>query len=237
MSEKIKKELYSWVLVILAVLVLRATFVEACVIPSGSMEKTLLTGDALLVNRFIYGIKIPIPFTGSQIPVIPGQDPQRGEFVVFVSPFENKSVVKRCVATEGDTVEVIDKVLFVNGEQVREKYVMHVDRRYYDGVKYDKKMYQEKWEQGELGDLLGLRVRDNFGPVIVPRDCIFAMGDNRDLSSDSRFWGPLHKKYLKGKPLFIFFSFDPGGEASNLFEILKVWEWKGIRFSRIGKVT
>ena len=90
---------------------------------------------------------------------------------------------------------------------------------------------------GLLIDVLGFYIRDNFGPVVVPEECIFVMGDNRDNSHDSRFWGPLHKKHLKGKPLFIYFSFDPGREVPSLLEILKVWQWKEIRLMRIGKVT
>jgi signal peptidase I len=236
MGEKIKKYIFSWIIVIAVVLVLRATFVEAVVIPSGSMEKTLLVGDALLVNRFIYGVKIPIPFSNRQIPLIPGRGPRIGEIVAFASPFENRYVVKRCIATEGDTVEIISKVVYVNGEKIDEPYVRHADRRIFQGGVMDHSVYQEKWEGGMLVDLLGLQARDNFGPVVVPDDCIFAMGDNRDTSFDSRFWGPLHKKYLKGLPLFIFFSFDPGQEGDNLLDLIQVWRWKEIRLSRIGKV-
>ncbi len=237
MGDRIKREIYSWAIVILVVLVLRVIFVEAYVIPTGSMEKTLLIGDAVLVNRFIYGIKLPIPLTGIQIPVVPGRDPQRGEIVVFKYPFENRDFVKRCVAVEHDTVQIIDKALYVNGARVIEPYVVHLDRRNYDGINYDTKRYQQIWERAELYDVLGFYIRDNFGPVVVPEDCIFVMGDNRDNSHDSRFWGPLQKKHLKGKPLFIYFSFDPGREVPSLFEILKVWQWKEIRLSRIGKVT
>ncbi len=237
MGDRIKKEIYSWAIVLLIVLVLRVIFVEAYVIPTGSMEETLRIGDAVLVNRFIYGIKFPIPLTGIQIPVLPGRDPQRGEIVVFKYPFENRDFVKRCVAIEGDTVEIIDKVLFVNRTRINEAYVRHLDRRNYDRVTYDMKRYQEIWERSQLYDVLGFYIRDNFGPVVVPEDCIFVMGDNRDNSHDSRFWGPLHKKHLKGKPLFIYFSFDPGREVPSLLEILKVWQWKEIRLRRIGKVT
>lgn len=229
----IKKEIYSWIVVIIVVLILRAIFVEAYVIPTGSMKKTLLIGDALLVNRFIYGVKLPY----TQISLIPGRNPTRGEIVVFRYPFEKKDFVKRCVAIEGDTIEIVDKVLYVNDDRVGETYVYHQEERIFDANKLDSKIYQKKWEQAELFEILGIHVRDNFGPVVVPKDCIFVMGDNRDNSMDSRFWGPLHKKYLKGKPLFIYFSFDPGGEASNIFDILKVWQWKAIRLARIGKAT
>jgi signal peptidase I len=237
MSERLKKEIRSWIVVIIIVLALRATFVEAFIIPTPSMETTLLVGDALLVNRFIYGVKIPIPFTNSQIPLIPGQTPRPRDMVVFVSPFENKDIIKRCVAVAGDTVALIDKVLYVDNKRVDEPYVRHEDNRNFSTLLFDQRLYQEKWEQGELFEILGIRVRDNFGPVVVPEDCIFVMGDNRDNSADSRFWGPLHKKYLKGTPLVIFFSFDPGAPAANLIDLLKIWQWKGIRFHRIGTVT
>jgi signal peptidase I len=236
MAEKIKRYVLSWVVVIAVVLVLRATFVEAVVIPSGSMKTTLLVGDALLVNRFIYGVKIPVPFTNRQIPLIPGRDPEIGEIVAFASPIENRYVVKRCVAQSGDTVEIINKILYVNGRKLSEPYVQHTDRRIFRGVSVEPALYQDRWEQGELADWMGLQVRDNFGPVVVPEGCIFAMGDNRDTSFDSRFWGPLHKRYLKGLPLFIFFSFDPGQEGENLFDLIQVWRWKAIRLTRIGKV-
>lgn len=231
-----KNVVLSWSIVIGVVIILRATFIEAMVIPSGSMEKTLLVGDAVLVNRFIYGVKIPVPFTNKQIPVVPGRDPKKGEIIAFASPFENKTLVKRCVAVAGDTVEIINKSLYVNGKQQHEVYAQHSDRRVFRGAEVDKKLLQEQWEQGMLGDLIGLQARDNFGPVVVPDSCVFAMGDNRDTSFDSRFWGPLHTKYLKGLPLFVFFSFNPGQEGENLFDIIKIWQWKEIRFARIGMV-
>ncbi len=236
MKEKIRQFILSWLVVIAIVMVLRATFVEAMVIPSGSMEKTLLVGDAVLVNRFLYGVKIPVPFTNKQIPIIPGRAPRSGEIIAFASPFENKTVVKRCVAVAGDTVEIVNKALYVNGEYLREAYAKHSDRRVFRGVEIDNTIYQQEWVRGSLGDLIGLQARDNFGPVVVPEDCVFAMGDNRDTSFDSRFWGPLHTKYLKGLPLFVFFSFDPGQEGESLFDMIKIWQWKEIRLARIGKV-
>lgn len=235
-KEKIKREIYTWATVIVVVLILRAIFVEAYVIPTASMEKTLLIGDALLVNRFVYGVKIPIPFSTRQIPLLPGRMPRRGEIIVFRYPFENKDFVKRCVAVENDTVRIVDKTLYINGEKVNEPYVRYADRVTIRGVIAENQTYQEKWEKAQLAALIGYQARDNFGPVVVPKDCIFAMGDNRDNSADSRFWGPLNKKYLKGKPLFIYFSFDPGGEVSHFFEVFKIWKWKSIRISRIGEI-
>lgn len=231
-KEKIKREIYSWAVVIIVVLVLRAIFVEAYVIPTGSMEKTLLIGDALLVNRFIYGIKFPY----TQFALIPGRMPNRGEIIVFKYPFENKDFVKRCVAVAGDTVQIINKVLYINGKKIEESYKYHKDTQIIPGLPREDALYQKSWENAKLADLYGIYVRDNFGPVVVPKDCVMAMGDNRDNSLDSRFWGPLHKKYLKGKPLFIYFSFNPGGEAANLFDILKFWRWRAIRLGRIGRI-
>ena len=236
MSKKLKREIYSWITVILVVLVLRATFTEAMVIPTPSMEKILLIGDALLVNRFIYGVKIPIPFTNKQIPIIPGSTPSRGHIIAFLSPLENKNIVKRCVAIQGDTVEIIDKKLYVNRVQINEPYVTHRDDNVLPGVNINTQLLQEAWQRGNLYDILGINCRDNLGPVVVPEDHIFAMGDNRDDSFDSRFWGPLHVKYLLGRPLFIFFSLDPGEPAQNLLELLRFWKWQGVRFMRVGMV-
>ncbi len=233
MGDKIKKEIYSWGMVILVVLVLRAIFVEAYVIPTPSMEKTLLIGDALLVNRFVYGVKVPY----TQIPLIPGRMPGRGEIIVFKYPFENRDFVKRCVAVAGDTVQLINKVLYINGKAIREKHVYFRDPVVYPGPSADHASYQKLWQEAKLADVYKVYIRDNFGPVVVPKDHVFAMGDNRDNSLDSRFWGPLHIKYLKGTPLFIYFSFDPGHEASSIFEILKFWTWKSIRLSRVGRVV
>jgi signal peptidase I len=232
MGEKLKREVLQWTIIILIVLLLRAIFVEAYVIPTPSMENTLLIGDALLVNRFIYGVKIPY----TQIPLIPGRLPQRGEIIVFRYPFENRDFVKRCVAVSGDTVQVVNKVLYVNGKKTDDRYSYFIDTLVYPGLNINRRTFQREWEQAEAGDIYSRYIRDNFGPVVVPQDYIFAMGDNRDNSLDSRFWGPLHKKYLKGKPLFIYFSFDPGGEAASIFDILKFWRWKTIRLSRIGRV-
>jgi signal peptidase I len=233
MLERFKREVYSWSIVILVVLVLRAIFVEAYVIPTGSMERTLLIGDALLVNRFIYGVKFPY----TQIQLVPGRLPQRGEIIVFKYPYENRDYVKRCVAIAGDTIRVIDKVLYVNGRQVEEPYKWHRDRTILPGFPSNGPAYQKNWEEAKFADIYGIYARDNFGPVVVPADYVFAMGDNRDNSLDSRFWGPLHKRFLKGKPLFIYFSFDPGHEAQNLFDILRFWQWKSIRLGRVGRIV
>lgn len=220
-------------MVIIAVLVLRATFMEAMVVPSGSMEKTLLTGDAILVNRFIYGISIPY----SNIRVYPGKMPEHGDIVAFLSPLENKNLVKRCIAVAGDTVEIINKVVFINGAPEREPYVWHDDERTFPAVHRPERNYQKAWQERMfVEDVKTLAFyRDNFGPVVIPENCIFAMGDNRDNSLDSRFWGPVPRELLLGTPIFIYMSIDIGEEAQNLWELLRVWKWRGVRLDRIGK--
>lgn len=170
-----------WIKSILIALVLalvtRATVVQAFRIPTGSMEQTLLEGDFLLANRFLYGSKIP--FTEFRLPAV--RDPERGDIIIFKHPTEGKDFIKRCVALAGDKVEIQNDVLYVNGEAVEEPY---------------KKL-------SAFGGSLA-----NYGPVIVPEGHLFMMGDNRHNSYDSRSWGPLHEKYIKGKAMVIYFSWN-----------------------------
>ena len=230
MRERIKKEIKSWAIVIAIVMLIRATIVEGMMIPTGSMEKTILIGDAILFNRFIYGVKIP--YTTQTL--IRGRMPKPGEIIAFKSPLENKNLVKRCIASEGDTVEIINRIVYLNGKAVSEPYVQHTDSIIYQGLEWNEAI-QELWQKGELYKYLAPQLAmDNFGPVVIPEDHIFAMGDNRENSFDARHWGPLHKKYLLGKPLVTYLSIDLGGPAQNLLEVLRFWRWRGIRLDRIG---
>ena len=183
---------------IIAVIFLRFTQIfvlQTFYIPSGSMEDTLLVGDHLFVNRFIYG---PAK-TGLERSLVPSRDVQRGDIVVFRSPENaNIDVVKRCVGLPGDTVDVQGKRLFINGKQVNDGgYAIHRDPVSYSELSYS--------DQG--------RRRDNFGPEVVPPGHYFCMGDNRDYSYDSRFWGMLPRHLIKGRALFIYWS--NGGETSD----------------------
>ncbi|MBI3591957.1 MAG: signal peptidase I [Nitrospirae bacterium] len=169
---------------LLLALVIRAYVVQAFKIPSGSMIPTLLIGDHILVNKFIYGTKIP--FSDKRILSI--TKPKRGDIVVFKYPEDlNKDFIKRVVGVEGDIVEERNKVIFVNGKPVSEPYVQHTDNSVRIG---------------------GIEPRDNFGPYLIPKDKFFVMGDNRDQSYDSRYWGYVDLKLLKGKAFIIYWSWD-----------------------------
>jgi signal peptidase I len=179
------------VLAVVLTVVIRGLVVQAFRIPSGSMEDTLLTGDFLFVNKMVYGSEIDIGFGDYRLfhyrfPAI--RRPQRGDVIVFRFPEDpGRDFIKRCVATEGQRVEVRDKVLYVDGTRLEEPYVTHKDPRIFP--------------RGSIA-------RDNFGPIVVPRGHIFMMGDNRDNSHDSRFWGPLPNDLVKGEAMILYWSWD-----------------------------
>ncbi len=171
-----------WALVL--TLFLRAFVIQAFRIPSESMRDTLLVGDFLFVNKFEYGPKIP--FTHVRLPGL--RPPKRGDVIVFQFPQDpTKDFIKRCVATEGQTLEIRDKVVSVEGTELREPYVRHSDATVRPA---------------------GLDARDNFGPYTVGDDELFMMGDNRDNSNDSRYWGPLAMDLVKGRAMFLYWSWD-----------------------------
>jgi len=230
-TKKLLHEIQSWVIIIAVVMIMRATFVEGMLVPTQSMEKTILIGDAILFNRFVYGIKIP--FTNMQL--FPGRNPKPGNIIALKSPVDNRNLVKRCIALEGDTVQIINKIVYVNGKMRLEPYTQYTDRSVYPGTAWNP-ILEKLWENGDLYKNVDPRlIRDNFGPIIVPQGCIFAMGDNRDESFDGRYWGPLNKQALLGKPLVVYMSIDLGGPRQNILEVIKFWQWKGIRFNRIGR--
>ena len=165
-------------------LLIRTFIVQAFKIPSGSMIPTLQVGDHILVNKFIFSTKIP--FTDKRI--LPIRDPDRLDIIVFKYPEdESKDFIKRIIGKPGDTVEIRDKVVYINGEPLVESYAIH----------REPSMLPE-----------GLQPRDNFGPVVIPKDSYFVMGDNRDQSLDSRFWGVVKAGKIKGKAFMIYWSWD-----------------------------
>ena len=187
------------VLAILLTVVIRGLIVQAFRIPTGSMENTLLVGDFLFVNKLVYGSEIDIGAGGHRIiyyrfPAI--RQPHRGDVIVFRYPDDpSRDFIKRCVAVEGQTLEIRDKVLYINDVPQKEPYVIHSD---------DRIIPRE------------ISARDNFGPTVVPRGHIFMMGDNRDNSHDSRFWGPLPLNLIKGKAMILYWSWDAEKGAPRL---------------------
>ncbi len=184
---------------ILLALFIRTFVVQAFKIPSGSMKDTLLIGDHILVNKFAYGLDLPF----LHIPLLPGKDPRRGDVIVFKFPGDpDKDYIKRVVGVGGDVVAVKDKQVYLNGQPLQEDYIIHTDSRI-------------------------LPVRDDFGPVQVPDDRLFMMGDNRDNSSDSRFWGFLDPAAVRGKAFLIYWSWN--SRAATLAD--------RVRWSRMGDVV
>lgn len=188
--------------------VLRTFVIAAFQIPTGSMENTLLVGDYLLVNKAVYGSEIPA--TGIHMPSF--DRPEFGEIVVFEPPPEagqpsGTNYVKRVVGLPGDTLAMRDGQLYRNGERVREPYARH------SRPGTDPQSPSFAWQRAHLvGDSVGPReyrpTRDNWGPLRVPEGRYFVMGDNRDNSEDSRYWGFVPWESIQGDPLFIYYSYD-----------------------------
>lgn len=200
---------------------LRALLVEAFRIPSGSMENTLLIGDFLFVNKALYGAEIPIVHT--RLPAI--REPQRGDIVIFESPVERgQNVVKRVVGMPGDTLRMEDNTLYVNGATWEEPYVIRSDASA-DHEDPRMRAWQVRYLVGR--ETRGYRpTLQNWGPIAVPADSFMVMGDNRDNSYDSRYWGFLGRDRISGRPLLIYYSFDRTG-------VLPLPFLTGIRWGRI----
>lgn len=181
---KIRENIEALVIAVLLALFIRAFVVQAFKIPSGSMKNTLLIGDQLLVNKFIYGVKLPF----TNFTIIPVKTPQRGEIIVFKFPEDpSKDFIKRVVAVGGDTVEIRNKEVYVNGLKQPDEHVVHVDPRVFPSE---------------------FQPRDNFGPITVPQGKLFVMGDNRDESNDSRYWGYVDIAAVRGRAILIYWSWD-----------------------------
>jgi signal peptidase I len=186
---------------------------QAFKIPSASMRNTLLEKDNLFVNKIVYGIRLP--FMSRKL--VKFSDIKRGDVIVFSFPAESKEqincgepqygrdFVKRVIGLPGETVEMKNKQVFINGSLMPaenyEVYTEHSEQREDNFLPQEE--YQKIWESRELEQYLGLALRDNFGPVLIPQNAYLAIGDNRDFSCDSRFWGPVPEKNIKGKAWFI----------------------------------
>ena len=179
----VKEYIEPIVIAVLIALFIRTFVVQAFKIPSSSMEPTLLVGDYILVSKFIYGTRIP--YTDTKF--LPLKQPVRGDVIVFIYPKDqSKDFIKRVIGTEGEKVEIVQNKIFINGKQIDDPWG-HFEK--YDWSKY-------------------LQTMEKFGPVVVPKDSLLVLGDNRDNSQDSRFWGFVHLNAVKGKAFIIYFSWN-----------------------------
>jgi signal peptidase I len=184
-------------------LLLRAFVVQTFFITSGSMEDSLLVGDFLVVNRAAIGSNVP--FTGLRIPGY--SKPKRGDVLIFDPPHEpDLKLVKRLVGLPGDTLEMRDKVLYLNGEPQDEPYVKHTDIP--DSGEPSWMSWQRRYLAPGTDPAAYAPTRDNWGPLVIPEDRYFMLGDNREESLDSRYWGLLEGWRLEGRASFIYYSYD-----------------------------
>lgn len=195
-KSKLREYIEAILIAIIIAMFIRTFVVQAFKIPSGSMKPTLLIGDHILVSKFSYGVKIPL----LRKTVIPLGEPKREDIVVFVYPEDpSKDFIKRVIAVAGDSVEIRDKKVYINGEAYGDPYGTFTDSLIIPASE---------------------QPRDNYGPKIVPAGHVFVMGDNRDQSYDSRFWGFVNLRDLVGKAFIIYWSWDR--------------EEFGVRWNRIG---
>ena len=211
----------SLLLAIALFLVLRSFVIQNFVITSGSMEPTLLVGDFLMVNRLALGGRIP--FTTATLPGY--SEPRRFDVIVFDPPHEeNLKLVKRLIGMPGDTLRMEDRVLYINGERIEEPWVHHIDLG--DEV-HPWMEWQKEFLAPGRDPATYQPTRDSWGPLIVPEDRYFMLGDNRETSLDSRYWGMLERWRLEGRAVFIYFGYNKGS--------LRPFPWlREIRWDRIG---
>ena len=180
----------SIVIAVILALFIRTFVVQAFKIPTGSMEENLLIGDHLLVNKFVFAPTA----TALERAVLPVGTIRRGDVIVFKYPEEpDRDFIKRVVGLPGETVELRDKKVSINGKPLDEPYVHFL---------------QPPGQTSEFHEVTSFDVRERYGPVTVPAEHFFVMGDNRDNSQDSRYWGFLPRDYIKGKALLIYWSYD-----------------------------
>jgi signal peptidase I len=203
----------SMTMALLLFVVVRSFLVQAFKIPSGSMEGTLLVGDFLLVNKLVYGAEVP--FTNKRLPAM--RAPQRGDVIVFQWPEDpSKDFVKRLVGVPGDTLGMVDGVLRLNGMALKERYVSHSEPG------SDPSGDEFRWQREFL--VRPARVsepyhpsRNNWGPLVVSPAHYFVLGDNRDNSLDSRYWGFVPDSMVRGRPILVYFSYVPDSTSPVAF--------------------
>ena len=203
----IKENIEAVIIAVLLALIIRTFIVQAFKIPSGSMLPTLQIGDHILVSKFIFGVKMP--FTGATI--LPITTPKADDIVVFQYPKNPElDYIKRVIGVAGDIVEIREKKLFINNKPFSDQHSVFKDALIHPA---------------------GLDPRDNFGPVTVPAGKLFVMGDNRDNSYDSRFWGFADLKAVRGKAWMIYWSWDV---QQPLFSMERL---RSIRWNRLGDLV
>lgn len=212
----------SLAVIVVLFLVIRTFLVQTFVITSGSMEDTLLVGDFLLINKLGYGAIIP--GTESRLPGY--RDPRRGDIIVFKADHEPRmDLVKRLIALPGDTVSMVEGVVHVNGVAQTEPYLKTMPGA--QDVTHPAFDWQRAYLTEESAALPYRPTLHNWGPIVVPEDRYFAMGDNREQSLDSRFWGFVEAPKVKGRAVLLYWSYDG--------ETLKPFPWlTAVRWSRIG---
>jgi len=211
----------SIVIAVALFLFLRTFLVQTFVITSGSMEETLLVGDMLLVNRVAIGSRIP----GTSIRIPGYSTPRRGDVIVFDPPHEpDLMLIKRLIGTPGDTLEMRNRVLYLNGEMQDEPYVVHDG----DGDDVHPWMVWQKDHILEGDPRTYSPTRDNWGPLVIPEDRYFMLGDNREHSLDSRYWGLLEGWRLEGRAVFTYYSYNK--DSYRPFPALRE-----VRWNRVGR--
>ena len=182
----------SVIIAVIQALFIRTFVVQAFKIPTGSMENNLLIGDHLLVNKFMFGPTV----SSLEQTLLPVRPVKRGDVIVFKYPEEpSRDFIKRVIGLPGETLELRDKKVSINGQPLDESYVHFLE---------------PPGTSSEFREVTSYDVRERYGPVTVPPNQYFVMGDNRDNSQDSRYWGFLRRDYIKGKALVIYWSYDDG---------------------------
>jgi len=211
---------HEWSLNILILLFGTTTLVQAFIVPTGSMESTVLIGDHLLVDKLSYAPSDPITRH-----LLPYTEPKRGDVIVFRYPMDiRQNFVKRVIGVPGDHIHIVDKVVYVNGKALTEPYTQHIDPRvepYRDN--FPSQPYGPVVDRAQ--EMLANHVQN--GELVVPPENYFAMGDNRENSLDSRYWGFVPRENIIGKPLVIFWSYDApteewaGDSGSHYLDLAK----------------
>ncbi len=194
-KSKLRENVESILYALIIAIFVRAFIVQAYKIPSGSMIPTLLVGDYILVNRLAYGLRIPY----TKLKFFEYRKPKRGDIVVFVFPKDrSKDFIKRVIAVGGETLEIKGRRIFINGKEI-----------------------DDPWGRYTTGLSEGIHI----GPVRIPKGYLFVMGDNRDNSFDSRFWGLVDERDVKGKPMFIYFSWDSNADILHKIRWRRIGKW------------